>query len=301
MAKRTLAEMDQNLIDGEDNLEEQSPSRVRQPIPTARSGWTAPTWFLLGLLVGVVSFAAFTMLTARPGLDAAALKEAVRDGSLEANATLQAANPQQAISTPRVLSEAQNPTSGTPDIPSVAQTSFVLRDANRVGDKNAPVTIVEFSDFQCPFCGRHFQNVEPVLFEEYVDTGKVTFVYKHSAFLGLESVWAAQASECAADQGKFWDYHDLLFTRQAGENQGAFTKDKLLSFAEELNLDMTQFEPCLINDQTLDRVQADTQEGQQAGVRGTPTFFINGQPLVGAQPYEEFRAAIEKNLGAATE
>ncbi|MGH2594314.1 MAG: hypothetical protein ACRDGG_12455, partial [Anaerolineae bacterium] len=145
MAQRTSAE--ENLIDGEDDLEEQPPSRVRQPLSTARSGWTAPAWFLLGLLVGVVGSAAFTMLTARPGIDAATLKEAVRDGSLEANATLQAGSPPQAISTPRVLSAPQDPAGGAPDVPSVAQTSFVLRDANRAGDKNAPVTIVEFSDF----------------------------------------------------------------------------------------------------------------------------------------------------------
>jgi len=274
-------------------LEEQSSSRARQPVLTARSGWTAPTWFLLGLVIGIVSFAAFTTLTARPSLDAATLKEAVRDGSLEASATLQARSPQQASSLP---SASQNPASSAPNLPTTAQTSFVLREANRAGDKNAPVTIVEFGDFQCPFCARHFQNVGPLLFKDYVDTGKATFVYKHQAFLGRESVWAAEASECAADQGRFWDYHDLLYTRQAGENQGAFTKDNLLNFAEELNLDMAQFEPCLTNDQTLGRVQADTQEGQQAGVRGTPTFFINGQPLVGAQPYEQFQAAIEQML-----
>ncbi len=129
-----------------------------------------------------------------------------------------------------------------------------------------------------------------------MDTGKVTLVYKNSAFLGQESIWAAQAAECAADQGKFWQYHDLLFARQAGENQGAFTKDKLIGFARELKLDMVKFEPCLKNDQTLARVQADVQEGQAAGVRGTPSFFINQTPLVGAQPIEAFRAAIEQAL-----
>jgi protein-disulfide isomerase len=138
--------------------------------------------------------------------------------------------------------------------------------------------------------------VKPVLFQQYVDTGKVTFVYKHMAILGQESTWAAEASECAADQGKFWEYHDLVFSRQAGENQGAFTKDKLLGMAQDLKLDLTRFEPCLKNDQTLARVQADTEEGQEAGVRGTPTFFINGQGLVGAQPYEAFSAAIDRIL-----
>ena len=130
--------------------------------------------------------------------------------------------------------------------------------------------------------------------DQYVKTGKASIVYKHSAFLGQESMWAAQAAECAADQGKFWEYHDLLFSRQKGENQGAFVKDNLVGFAKELNLDMAKFEPCLRNDQTLARVQADTSEGQQYGVTGTPTFFVNGKPLVGAQPITAFQAAIDQ-------
>ncbi len=138
--------------------------------------------------------------------------------------------------------------------------------------------------------------MKPALFKEYVDTGKVKFVYKHMAILGQESVWAAEASECAADQGQFWAYHDLVFSRQAGENQGAFTKDKLLAMAAELKLDMARFEPCLKNDQTQGRVQADTQEGQQVGVRGTPTFFVNGRAVVGAIPRQEFRPIIEQAL-----
>ena len=135
----------------------------------------------------------------------------------------------------------------------------------------------------------------PVL-KQYASDGKIKLVYKHSAFLGQESVWAAQASECAADQGKFWEYHDLLFDKQTGENVGTFTKDNLIKYAQGLNLDLAKFTPCLQNDETLARVSGDTQEGGQAGVRGTPTFFINGKPLVGAQPVETIRAAIESAL-----
>lgn len=135
----------------------------------------------------------------------------------------------------------------------------------------------------------------PVL-KQYAAEGKITLVYKHSAFLGQESIWAAQASECAADQNKFWDYHDLLFAKQNGENAGTFTKENLLKYAQELNLDMTKFTPCLQNDETLQRVKSDTLEGGQAGVRGTPTFFINGKPLVGAQPLQTFQKEIEAAL-----
>lgn len=254
--------------------------------PRRMPNWNAPAWFLLGVIVGAVAFAIYTTATAKPtppALDATALRGAARDGVIEAIATLQAGGGQQPSA------ESQEPSA-------VDQSKFTLRPANTISNPGAKVTIVEFSDFQCPFCGRFHSTVETQLMQNYVQTGKVNFVYKHSAFLGQESVWAAQASECAADQGKFWDFHELLFTRQNGENQGTFTKDKLLGFAQELKLDMTKFEPCLTNDQTLDRVKADTQEGSAAGVRGTPTFFINGQPLVGAQPYESFQAIIDKAL-----
>jgi protein-disulfide isomerase len=244
-------------------------------------------WFLLGVLVGVVGITVFNGLTTKPGVDAAAVQQASRNGVLEALATLQAnsAAPVNAA-----------PTAAAPTLAPISQSSFTAREANRRGDKNASITIVEFSDFQCPFCERAFQQVEPQLLKDYVDTGKATFVYKHFAFLGQESIWAAEAAECAADQGKFWDYHDLLFNRQAGENQGAFTKDKLIGFAQELELNMAKFEPCLQTDETLARVQADAQEGRSAGVTGTPTFFINGQLLAGARPYTEFRALIERVL-----
>ena len=138
--------------------------------------------------------------------------------------------------------------------------------------------------------------MRPVL-QSYIDSGKVNLVYKHSAFLGQESIWAAQASECAADQGKFWEYHDLMFERWNGENQGTFSKENLIKFAQDLKLDAAKFDPCLNNDETLERVKADTLEGRAVGVTGTPTFFINGQPLVGAQPIEAFQQQLDPLLG----
>jgi protein-disulfide isomerase len=258
-----------------------------------RPKWIAPAWFLFGIIVGIVGFAAYnglivkspTVATPAESLDPnAAMRTAAREGFLEAIATLQAGGPQQ----PAAAQESQEPKT-------VSKDAFTLREANRMGPSTAKVTVVEFADYQCPFCERVHQTVWPTL-KQYAEEGKISLAYKHSAFLGQESVWAAQASECAADQGKFWDYHDLLFARQNGENQGTFTKDKLLGFAKELNLDMTKFEPCLQNDQTLSRVSGDTQEGGQAGVRGTPTFFINGKPLVGAQPLQTFQQAIDAAL-----
>ena len=247
-------------------------------------------YFLLGVVVGVVSILVFNALTVRPPIDTAAVQQASRNGVLEALATAQANRPETA---PESIVQATP--AATPEV-LADMGSFTLRAANRKGDPAAPITIVEFSDFQCPFCRRAFDQVLPQLVRDYVDTGKATLVYKHTAFLGPESSWAAVAAECAADQNRFWDFHNLLFSRQNGENQGTFNKDKLLSFANELKLDLAKFEPCLNNEETLARVQADIQEGRQAGVTGTPTFFINGQKIAGAQPYDRFRAVIEPLL-----
>ena len=275
----------QNADDGIEQFEEVDDGASQTRTRTPR--WFAPAWFLFGIIVGAIGFAAYSALITKPAptLDTTAMRGAARDGVIEAFATLQAGGGQQ-----QPAAESQEPVAVDP-------SKFTLRAANTLSNPGAKITIVEFSDFQCPFCGRYQQAVHPQLLKQYVETGQVNFVYKHSAFLGQESVWAAQAAECAADQGKFWEYHDLLFSRQNGENQGAFNKDKLIGFAKEMGLDMAKFEPCLTNDETLARVQADTQEGQAAGVRGTPTFFINGQPLVGAQPIEAFQNVLAQQLG----
>lgn len=257
--------------------------------PPRWKSFIAPAWFLFGVLVGLVAFAAYAQVTARSApttqnLDPTILKSAAREGMLEAIATLQAQS-------------AQAQTQQRPEIAPVAKDAFAIRPANRLGNENAKVTLVEYADYQCPFCGRYHEMVEPIIYEEYIKPGKVNFVYKHMAFLGEESLWAALAAECAADQGKFWEYHDTLYTRQQGENQGAFAKDKLLGFAQELNLNMMQFKPCLENAETLERVRADSEEARTFGVSSTPTFFVNGQPMVGLQSVEALKQALDKALG----
>jgi protein-disulfide isomerase len=116
--------------------------------------------------------------------------------------------------------------------------------------------------------------------------------YFHFAFLGQESLWAAEASECAADQDAFWEYHDKLFASQNGENQGAFNKDKLKQFAADLELNATQFNECLDSGKYASQVQQDTATAQSIGVQSTPTFLVNGLPVVGAQPYSVFEQVI---------
>ena len=165
-----------------------------------------------------------------------------------------------------------------------------------LGEEKAKVAIVEFGDYQCPFCGRFFQQTEPMIREQYVKTGQAKFIWRDFAFLGPESFWAAEAARCANDQSKFWQYHDILFNRQNGENQGVFNKDNLKKFAGELGLDQTVFDTCLDSGQHTQAVKDDTDSGRLAGVSGTPATFVNGQIVEGAQPFEVFKNLIESHL-----
>jgi protein-disulfide isomerase len=120
--------------------------------------------------------------------------------------------------------------------------------------------------------------------------------YVHFPFLGPESQWAAEASECAADQGAFWEYHDFLYANQNGENKGTFNQENLKQFAGQLGLDEDAFSQCFDSGKYTDIVKQEKQMAQQLGVQSTPTFVINGVPVVGAQPFENFQQVIESIL-----
>jgi len=124
----------------------------------------------------------------------------------------------------------------------------------------------------------------------------VRFGYWHFAFLGQESFDAAEASECAADQDAFWEYHDLLFEQQSGENQGAYARENLKEFAADLGLDTQAFNECLDSGKYTQIVQEQTQTAQSIGVSSTPAFVINGRAVIGAQPYNVFEQTIEQAL-----
>ena len=172
-----------------------------------------------------------------------------------------------------------------------------LTQSNTMGDPNAPVHIIEFGDFQCPYCLKFWSETEPQLIEEYVNTGKVYFEYRSvGEFLGPESAWAAEGAYCAGDQGMFWEFHDTLFTNWTGENVGDYTKDKLIQYAETLKLDMNEFESCINNGKHESTVEQDASDAEAAGVRATPTFFINGVKVEGAQPFEIMKKYIEDAL-----
>jgi len=164
------------------------------------------------------------------------------------------------------------------------------------GDPNAPVVVEVYADFQCPWCRRFTLGPERQLEEEYVRQGKVLLRFRHFAFLGEESRWAAEAAECANDQGRFWDYHDKLFEEQSGENVGTFRKENLKRFAAELGLDTEQFNQCLDSGKYAAKVREETLEGRRRGVRGTPSVFVNGRLIEGAGRYDVLREAIEAEL-----
>ena len=251
--------------------EESAPLEAQKPpaITISIQSWTTPivgvVMLVLGLLVGYYG---------RPFM----LNQAQPEASVDSAA-------------PVVIPTADN---------SAAQQELMetvlAKTRHFIGDPNAPVTIIEFADFQCPYCGRFFAETKPQIDEQYMQSGKVRFAYFNFAFLGPESNWAAEAAECAADQDKFWEYHDKLYDSQSGENQGAFNKDNLKQFAEELGLDASAFNECLDSGKYSQLVQDESSLASSIGVRSTSTFLINGQAVVGAQPYEIFQQTIDSLL-----
>jgi len=183
--------------------------------------------------------------------------------------------------------------SGLADIP----PRLAPVQGNVLGSPDAPVTIVEYSDFQCPFCAQAALGTMRQVEEDYLATGKAKLVFKYFAFEGQESIGAAQAAECAAEQNRFWDYHDMLFLNQ----RVPFTSENLKAFARELGLDIASFNVCLDLERYAEKVAADRAEGERRGVTGTPTFYVGQTKIVGAKPYDTFRAAIEDQLAAQQE
>jgi len=165
-----------------------------------------------------------------------------------------------------------------------------------LGNPEAKVTVVEFADFQCPYCGKYFETVFPEIKKNYIDTGKVKFIYMDFAFLGVESQWAAEAAKCASEQGKFWEYHDHLYENQSGENGGAFSVDNLKKFASDLKLNKGQFAECLDGHKYAKKIEEEKALGQKFGVRGTPGTFINDFFINGLQGVSYFTTKLEAAL-----
>jgi protein-disulfide isomerase len=167
-----------------------------------------------------------------------------------------------------------------------------------LGDPNAPVTIVEYADFQCPVCKRAAADLLPQIEQEYVDQGLVKIEFRYFPFLGQESWDAAQAAEAAAEQGKFWEYYAALYNAQGRENSGTFSYDRLLELARDIGLNVERFDATLASNVNLELVQADADAARSRGVNSTPTFFVGDEKIVGLRG-DDLRHAIENALADA--
>ena len=179
----------------------------------------------------------------------------------------------------------------------VALDSKKLVDDDPVlGNPDAPVTIVEFADFQCPFCARFEKDAFVGIKEQYIKTGKVKFVYRDFPLTAIHPMAqkSAEASECADEQGKFWEYHDIVYA-----GQEILSMENLKKWAGEIGLDTMRFAECLDSDKYADEVNKDAADGQAAGVQGTPASFVNGRLVSGAVPFAQFQQIIEEELKKA--
>lgn len=182
-----------------------------------------------------------------------------------------------------------------------ATATVMVKDRPAIGATDAPVTVVEFSDFQCPFCKRFIDNTYPKLKARYIDQGKVRWVFRDLP-LGFhkDARKAAQAAHCAGDQGKYAEMRDILFS-----NNRQLGKDRLTSYAKVAGLDIAAFDTCLGSDRHLDQVDRDSKDAARAGITGTPTFVVGktagdsvkGRTVVGAQALAVFESAIKQYLG----
>ena len=180
--------------------------------------------------------------------------------------------------------------------------TFLANGSPVLGIANAPITLVEFGDYQCHFCHVYFENTEKKIFEDYVKTGKVNVIFKDYNIIGPDSVRASHAAQCAGDQNKFWQYHHTLFHNYDGENSGWATQNNLNMFAEELGLDMQKFEKCTIQLEFGEKVSKSNEDAKTLGITGTPAFYIIStntgqiQHVQGAQPYEVFERIFNSML-----
>ena len=170
-----------------------------------------------------------------------------------------------------------------------------------LGSPSAPITIVEFGDYQCEACYHWYHNTRADIIDNYVETGKANLVFMDLPFLGRDSITAAQATYCADDQGKYWEYHETLYNFQEAIDNGWASKDRLVSFAFNLDMNLDEFNDCMDSSKHAKRVKANYDESQRLGAEATPTFLIispdgAAKKISGAQPYSVFSQVIEPML-----
>jgi protein-disulfide isomerase len=167
-----------------------------------------------------------------------------------------------------------------------------------MGDPDAPITILEWGDYQCTFCYKFHQNTLNVINEEFIKTGKVKVIFKDFPLNGPDSKLAAEASYCAHDQGKYWEYHDQLYENWAGERTGWITREALSKFAKSINLDTAEFNKCLNENKYKNKINTLYEFGNEIGIDATPSFLVFTDERVikirGNQPLEVFLKTIEE-------
>lgn len=253
-----------------------------QPESSTKIATVAAVFLLVGLMLGAWGYSILvinqrTMIEEVVGTQIAGQEERIANQVIEdIFSNVQGGQPQ---------AQPQEPGSG-------ARVEVNVDDDPGIGSPDAPVTIIEFSDFRCPYCGRFATETFQSLLDEYGEY--IYFVYRDFAILGPESISAAVAAECADDQEQFWMYHDLLFA-----NQSILSRATYIDFAEQLDMNVATFTGCIDNETHLEEVQADSSTAQQLGATGTPTFFINGRYVSGAQPFDVFARIIEEELESA--
>ena len=182
-----------------------------------------------------------------------------------------------------------------------AQGKFIGVDDDPVlGEASAKVTIIEFGDYQCPSCRMFWREIEPRLKKQYVDTGKVKLVFRDFPIQQIhpDAMSAAMAAQCAADQGKYWEYHDKIFRQQDRGSDAVvrFNAADLKKWGADIRLDAARFNECIDSGRYKDEVAKDYADGTALGIQGTPMFFINGRAVAGAQPFPVFKKIIDEEL-----
>ncbi len=183
----------------------------------------------------------------------------------------------------------------------ITMDTFVSNGSPILGDPNAPITLVEFGDYQCHYCNVFFQTIEDDIIKNYVKTGKVKMIFKDYNIIGPDSINASHGAHCANEQGVFWEYHDILYSNWTGENNGWASARNLTIFAEEVNADMDKWTQCMNEKSHSITINESNNDARTLELTGTPAFFvINSEgkvsKLFGAQPFEVFKKIFDKEL-----
>ncbi len=246
----------------------------------------------IGLLIGVSLILSFPYVTNAAELSNSGLEQEIKALKKEIQDLRKDVEDLKTKSAARQPAPAQEP----------QEAVVSINDDPVKGNSNAPITIIEFSDYQCPFCGRFFKNTLPEIDRDYIKTGKVKYVFRdYPLEFHAQAPKASEAANCAGEQGKYWEMHDKLF-----ENQGDLKVEKLKQYASEIGIDMNSFDACLDSSKYKEEIEKDVDAGKKAGVSGTPSFFIGksqekskeitGKRIVGARPYASFKQIIDQLL-----